>query len=264
MVAIASLLVVILTSLFVTRVATVALTTTGLSREMARFQARSAFTGTGFTTREAESVVNHPVRRRIVLILMLAGNAGLVAVVASLMLGFAQSSSTAAGLRMAELVGGLAILVLASRSRWVDRRMTPLIARLLSRWTDLDVRDYSGLLELASGYRVLELAIRRGDWVANRTLGDLALRDEGIVVLGVYRDSGKWVGAPSGGTRVRPGDTLVVYGKEQAVSELDGRTRGPEGDEAHERAITTHLEDWADELREEAEEDVEAPLRQVG
>ena len=77
MLAIASLLVVVLISLIVTRVATVALVSTGLSREMARFQARSAFTGTGFTTQEAESVVNHPVRRRIVMALMLAGNAGL-------------------------------------------------------------------------------------------------------------------------------------------------------------------------------------------
>ena len=35
---------------------------TGTSSELARFQARSAFTGVGFTTSEAESVVLHPVR----------------------------------------------------------------------------------------------------------------------------------------------------------------------------------------------------------
>ena len=50
-------------SLFVTQLATIALTYTGLSLEAARFQARSAFTGTGFTTSEAENVVDHPVRR---------------------------------------------------------------------------------------------------------------------------------------------------------------------------------------------------------
>ena len=54
-------------SLFITRLATIALTYTGLSREAARFQARSAFTGTGFTTSEAERVVDHPVRRRIIM-----------------------------------------------------------------------------------------------------------------------------------------------------------------------------------------------------
>jgi hypothetical protein len=49
-------------SLIITRIATTALSLTGLSWEAARFQARSAFTGTGFTTTEAERVVDHPVR----------------------------------------------------------------------------------------------------------------------------------------------------------------------------------------------------------
>ena len=60
MIAIGTVLAAILVSLLVTRVAAIALSVTGLSRESARFQARSAFTGVGFTTSEAESVVNHP------------------------------------------------------------------------------------------------------------------------------------------------------------------------------------------------------------
>ena len=53
MAAIATVFVVVIVSLLVTRVATVALTLTGMSREMVRFQARSALTGVGFTTSEA-------------------------------------------------------------------------------------------------------------------------------------------------------------------------------------------------------------------
>lgn len=53
-------LIVLTLSLVITRIATVALTMTGLSSEAAEFQARSAFTGTGFTTAEAEKIVNHP------------------------------------------------------------------------------------------------------------------------------------------------------------------------------------------------------------
>lgn len=78
MLPIISLLIVISLSILLTRIATVALTLTGLSREAARFQARSALTGTGFTTAEAEKAVGHPVRRRIILFLMLLGNAGIV------------------------------------------------------------------------------------------------------------------------------------------------------------------------------------------
>jgi hypothetical protein len=75
-VALASVIVVALVSLLIARVATVALALTGLSREAARFQARSALSGTGFTTSEAEAVVNHPVRRRVVMSLMLLGAPG--------------------------------------------------------------------------------------------------------------------------------------------------------------------------------------------
>ncbi|HUW03445.1 MAG TPA: hypothetical protein VMW08_13900, partial [Acidimicrobiales bacterium] len=78
MLALILVFVTVIFSLLVTRVATVMLTLTGMSRESARFQARSAFSGTGFTTTESESVVNHPVRRRIILSLILLGNAGIV------------------------------------------------------------------------------------------------------------------------------------------------------------------------------------------
>jgi len=42
-----------------------ALGATGMQRIKARFQALSSITGTGFTTRESESIVNHPKRRQI-------------------------------------------------------------------------------------------------------------------------------------------------------------------------------------------------------
>jgi hypothetical protein len=77
MVAVATPIVVLFLSLIVVRIAAEALALTGVSRE-ARFQARSAWIGTGFTTAEAEQVVNHPVRRRIIGLLMLLRSAGLV------------------------------------------------------------------------------------------------------------------------------------------------------------------------------------------
>jgi len=74
---VAALLTVLALSLLITRLATVALTHTGMSTQAARFQARSAFTGTGLTTSEAEQVVRHPVRRRIVMTLMVLRSAAL-------------------------------------------------------------------------------------------------------------------------------------------------------------------------------------------
>jgi hypothetical protein len=74
-----------------TRIAATALALTGLSREAARFQVRSAFTGTGFNTREAEKVVDHPVRRQIIMLLMIARSAGVVSIIISLTRAFPQT-----------------------------------------------------------------------------------------------------------------------------------------------------------------------------
>ncbi len=104
MAAVISLNVVVTLGLLVTRIATVALTMTGMSVDHARFQARSAFTGTGFTTSEAEAVVGHPARRRIVMALMLVSGAGAVSVLGALILSFAGVDSTAGGLRRAGVI----------------------------------------------------------------------------------------------------------------------------------------------------------------
>jgi hypothetical protein len=93
MVALLSLLVVLSVSLTIMRVGAVALAMTGVSREAARFQAQSAFLGVGFTTRESEQMLRHPVRRRIIMVLMLLGNAGVVVAISGVVLVFLTASA---------------------------------------------------------------------------------------------------------------------------------------------------------------------------
>jgi Trk-type K+ transport system membrane component len=88
MAGIITVIIILVFSIFITRLASIALTHTGLSRESSRFQARSAFTGVGFTTSESEKVVNHPLRRKILQVLMILGNAGIITAIASLIIGF--------------------------------------------------------------------------------------------------------------------------------------------------------------------------------
>ncbi len=241
MIGIATVLAALLISLLVTRIATIALGVTGLSRESARFQARSAFTGVGFTTSEAEGVVNHPVRRRIVLVLMLLGNAGLVTIVASLLLSFtAANDPNDTWQRMALLLGGLGGIIFLANSTVVDRAMTRFITTLLHRFTDLDVRDYASLLQLTAGFGVTELEVRPEHWAAGRTLEELQLRGEGIAVLGIQRKSGSFVGVPNGATRVEEGDTLVAYGHTHILREFAERRRGATGDAEHAAAVERH------------------------
>jgi hypothetical protein len=250
--AIATVLVVILISLLITRVATVALTLTGLSAESARFQARSALSGTGFTTSEAEDVVGHPVRRRIVMALMLIGGAGLVTVIATLMLSFSGAGEGQALDRVLLLLGGLTALWLLARSGWVNRRLSWVIAKILGRWTDLDARDYGALLHLSDRYAVGEIAVREGDWLAERKLDELDLREEGVVVLGLTLADGAWVGTPTADVHIRAGDRVLAYGPGAQLRELDRRPAGAEGRRIHDRAVADHraeVEEVAEEHR---------------
>ena len=250
-----AVLVVLGLSLVITRLATVALTLTGMSRESARFQARSAFTGTGFTTSEAEQVVRHPVRRRIVMMLMILRSAGLVTIIVSLILSFVgPAAGTQKLLRLAWLGGGVLVLWLLARSRAVDRVVSRLIERALRRWTDLDVRDYASLLRLSGPYTVMELHVDEDDWLADKRLDQMRLLQEGVTVLGIRRPNGNYVGVPRGETLIRTGDQLVLYGPEQTLDELDERRRGATGDVAHDEAVAETQRPRHDEQRRDEEE----------
>ncbi len=239
MLGVATILLAIFISLLITRIATVALTATGLSHDIARFQARSALSGVGFTTGESEHIVEHPVRRRIILALMLFGNAGLVTIVATTMLSFVNSRDTAdVLLRLLILVGGLALILLIAKSEFVDRHLSRLIARALGRWTDLEIRDWVRLLQLTRDYGVTELEVEPDDWLADRTLSELDLFHEGVLVLGIHRPPATYIGAPRGHAQVHAGDTLVLYGRSELLAELDRRRKDATGDQAHRAAVT--------------------------
>lgn len=243
MVAIISLLLIVTLSIVITRIATIALTHTGLSKEAARFQARSAFTGAGFTTSESERVVNHPLRRRIILLLMLLGNAGIVTAVSSLILTFVDRGETASvALKVVVLVTGLVALWSIAMSPWVDRHLSRLIDRALKRYTRLDVKDYASLMHLIGEYRLVELEVESQDWLANKTLAESDLRHEGIVVLGIKRANGNYVGGPKGTTKILPGDTLIVYGRVSVIAQIDQRRKDRSGDQEHEEAVAEQTE----------------------
>ncbi|MDH3500331.1 MAG: TrkA C-terminal domain-containing protein [Acidimicrobiia bacterium] len=243
MIAIAGLVLVLLVALLVERVAFTALIATGLPFEAARFQARSALTGVGFTTIEAETIVNHPVRRRIVMWLMLLGNAGLITIVGTLFFSFAGTSDTdEVMLRFGLLAAGLIAIGLLARSQLFERALTRTIVKSLDRWTDLEVRDMVNLMQLTSDYAVTEIQVQPGDWVADQPLSELHLPEEGVLVLGVQRADGSFIGAPRGGTVIHAYDMLVLYGRSSVLTDLDHRPGGVAGDSAHVAAVEEQVQ----------------------
>ena len=129
MIPLISLLMVILFSIIFVRIGAVALEMTGLSKEVATFQAQSAYTGVGFTTSESEYVVSHPVRRKIIRILMFVGSAGIASAIAALFLSFVGKTQEESLYTLLYLIIGLILLYIFATSKLVDRGLRYIIKK---------------------------------------------------------------------------------------------------------------------------------------
>ena len=255
MIPVFTVLSVLMLSLLIVRFATVGLTLTGISRDLAKFQALSAFTGAGFTTKESEEVVSHPVRRRIVMHLMLLGHGGIVLAVTSVMLSFLSTANAPApsgeieqsltsrfGVRLLVLGVGVFALWMLANSAIFERVIWRLNSWVLTRFGKLELRDYTRLLRLAKNYVVWELHVKPESWLVGRTLAQLQLNREGVLVLGIERATGLYLGAPRSTTRVDPEDCLILYGRQEALADLETRRADLEGNMHHVMAVTRHLD----------------------
>ena len=218
-----SVIVIIIISLLVTKITTAMLVNTGLSRYSARFQSRSAFTGVGFTTTESEQITTHPSRRKIISRLMLLGNAGIVTVMASLLLTFVHKNEE--GLAwyygVGILVGGIIIIAILGSSTKVDQVLTKVIDKFLKKYSRFSFRDYSSLYKLANGYHLIDLHVNKGAWMVGKKVSHNDLTTEGIIVLGIEKPNGEYHGSLTPDTVMEVDDLLLVYGKEVAIKKLD-------------------------------------------
>ncbi|QCS44431.1 TrkA C-terminal domain-containing protein [Natrinema versiforme] len=240
-----SLLVIFALSLLIVRIGSIALRMTGLSPDIASFQSTSAFSGAGYTTEEAEQTVATPERRKIIKALIRLGSVGLVSVIASLVLSFTDAQGGNA-FNLVYILTGVILLVLAARSEWLNRLLTPFIEWSLERTTDLELRDYTEMLGFQQEYRVAEIDVEEDDWLAYETPDSCDLNDEGVLLLGILRE-GAYIGAPGPDTEIEPGDTVILYGKEDRLMELSERVAGDEA--AHQEAIEDHEEELEEQER---------------
>ena len=84
---------------------------------------------------------------------------------------------------------------------------------------------------------VTEIQVREGEWLVGKTLRECRLPEEGMMVLGIYRSGGNYIGIPRGETKIYPDDRLVVYGRSKTIQELEQRRADRSGDEAHSNSV---------------------------
>lgn len=233
MLAILTLIFVVALSMLVTKVAAIALEHTGMERERARFQARSAFTGAGFTTSESEQVVKHPIRRKIIMTLLLLGNAGVVTAISSLIIGFTSQKDGGHQDEILILLVGILFLFLITRSRKLERALDKILTRLITKYTGLRPRSFARLMTVMDDYEVIEVSVEDNSWLCDSTLADLKLTAEGILVLGILSSNDQYDGVPRGNYRVQPDDKLIMYGRGDTIENVSKRRDKLQGKQEH-------------------------------
>lgn len=223
--AILALIVIILISAVAVKVGAVALAMTGLDRRKAVFQALSAFTNTGWTTRETELTMAHDQRRRIIMTLMVIGHAGLASGVATLILSLGERGLAEIAGKLAVLTAAMIVLYGLARWRGLNLRLTAEIEKRLRQTTDLRVAGFEEVLLLAEGYGVVEVYVTNDSDIAQKTIGQSRLRTRGMVVLAVDR-GGQIIPAPQAETLLLPGDRLICYGKVRSIEGIADEKSG--------------------------------------
>jgi hypothetical protein len=218
--AVATFVIVAVLSMLFTRVATGALITTGLPSDIAAFQARSAYTGSGFTTTESEMVVNHPLRRKVLSMTMLVGNLGTPTLIVAVLLGFLAPGPGDTVERLLTTLTGLVVLLLLMRSKWVTKF---LVSRgqhfTASRLLPALATESDELLNLGSDFVVAEVPLINQPGLTPRSLRGLDQALPGTRLLGI-RKGGTYLGEPPTDFELTADDVLVIYGRRDQLHAL--------------------------------------------
>ena len=205
------------------KIGSVALRMTGLDQQTASFQALSAFSGTGFTTRESEVITKDRRRRRIASALMIAGNVGLAVAMAVLFQTFTHfgdaKTVTDVILRIALAVLGLLLLYNLAWGKWLNTRLTRFIERRLARATDLSMPHFEQMLKIGAGYGISEIRIREGHPAIGRSLEELGWSTQQVLVLAIQRRN-ELIKSPGADEEIREGDDVTCFGPAGTIRKL--------------------------------------------
>jgi len=216
-------LLVIFVSFLIVRAAAIALMMTGMDEKRAKFQALSAFSGTGFTTKEAEYVINHPKRRRIITWLMILGNAGIVTVIVTATSSLVRSGGYQLPMYILLLAVGIFIIYRIVTNRGFIRRWEGFIEDkfVQSRTFEEDVTE--DLLHFIEGYGLVRIIVAEDSPLAGSSLAEHKLTERDILVLGIERGK-NWIPIPKATEIIEDGDKVVAYGALKVLKRIAGGT----------------------------------------
>tara|TARA_R110001592_G_scaffold164020_1_gene397996 strand:+ start:2568 stop:3245 length:678 start_codon:yes stop_codon:yes gene_type:complete len=206
-------LIAIIISMLIVRAGAIALMMTGMSFDQAKFQALSAFSGTGFTTREAERVVKHAQRRKVVTWLMILGNAGIVTMIVTATSSFANTKGLEVGVNALFLMFSIWLIYLVTKHSPLTRYWEVFARKHLARLKLFDEdAAVDEMLHITEGYGVVRIQLLENSLFIGQPLAELNVGLAKSIILGIERDN-EWHPVPRSDMKPKIGDYLVIYGQ---------------------------------------------------
>ena len=209
--AIVPLIIIVIIFFLIVRIATVILKLTGLDENTARFQAISAFTGTGFTTREAELILDDPTRRRTVIVLMILGKVGIVSVIGGLVFSFGKDTLLRDAGKALTLIFVILLLYKMTTLKKFSNTLNRFIEKNIVARGLVKQKILEELFALPRGYGIAQLTITKSFNEIGLTLAEAGFVEKDILVLCIER-SGQLIPFPRANDRLVEQDKLLCYG----------------------------------------------------
>ena len=214
-----TLLILLAIAQVIVRIASVALRLTGLQDHIARLQSISALTGTGFTTTESESIVNYPIRRRVIVGLMIFGNLGLVSVASTFIIAFTDKAGDTNAILMQAIfiILAIAAIFVIMTSKTLDAVLCRFIRTILRSFTNLEQKQTHMLLDLGDNYSIVEYVFRGRE---PQPLSNIFPASVKIHVLSIQGSRPRHLDEISLDSIIEPNETFICYASETAHGKL--------------------------------------------
>lgn len=221
-------IIILIVSFIAVRIGAVAFPLTGLDWSLAKFQALSCFTGTGFTTKESELITGNPQRRKIASILIVLGHAGLVTMIATFantlrpdnlfprfnipILHTMIPSGIVPWVNLLIIIISIYVIYRIFSNSIFAAKLTNIVRMHIKRKQLIKPVTVNELLIATGGYGVSQIEVCKSSPMLSRTLIESDLRKHDITVLAVER-RGEVIANPDAKTMILLGDKLICFGK---------------------------------------------------
>lgn len=214
-----TLLVLLAGSLVIVRIASVALRLTGLPDHVARFQSISALTGAGFTTTESEAIVNFPIRRKVIVSLMIFGNLGLISVLSTFVIAFTETTGDMDAMirQGVMIIAAIGFIAFVMTNKTLDKLLCGFVSMILQKLMKSGQESFHPIMFLNNDFSIAEHVYRGGEDLG---LNEIIPAEIELNVLSVRGSEQRHYDSFGPHFKIAMNETLICFGSHQCHQQL--------------------------------------------